>query len=70
MSPYKEAKSHRNFPIFDDYDVKPQKVIVERDKSDDKYRLEALKKKKDRKNAKFPNENLPYNEFISPARQI
>lgn len=54
--------------IFDTYEPKPYLVIVDRDKSDDKYRLEVLKKKKDKKNARMRDTNLPYNEYISPAR--
>ncbi|CAD8082588.1 unnamed protein product [Paramecium sonneborni] len=60
----------KEYGLFETYDPKPQLLVIDRDKSDDKYRLEAMKKKKDRRNVKLRDQNLPYNEFIHPARQI
>ncbi|CAD8078418.1 unnamed protein product [Paramecium primaurelia] len=69
-SSQKEFEIKKDYGLFETYEPKPQLIVVDRDKSDDKYRLEAMKKKKDKRNAKLRDQNLPYNEYIHPAKQI
>ncbi|CAD8171654.1 unnamed protein product [Paramecium octaurelia] len=65
-----ELQIKNDYGLFETYEPKPYLIVVDRDKSDDKYRLEAMKKKKDKRNAKNRDQNLPYNEYIHPAKQI